>query len=127
MDEAMATYFKSMTDGGSKWAADYTMGQRKAYWAWRNSFGHGPELVSSEFECDDLPYDEEMQDFIQTLREAGVKTLAVTDGTSGLMCGIHILADLGCTMEGLCKVTRTDICFGEVETKEVQGIRFRLN
>ena len=126
MNEKVNAYFKGMVHDG-KWTVDYTTGQRKAYFTCCHSFGHSPDFSSGELECNDLPWDNEMADFVRTLRESGAETLAVTDHSSGLMSGIHILISLGCTMEGICMVTRTDNRFGGTETEEVEGIRFRLH
>ena len=126
MNEKVNAYFKGMVHDG-KWTVDYTIGQRKAYFTWKHSFGFAPEVSSNELECDDLPWDNDMADFIQALRESGAEALAVTDRSSGLMHSIHILISLGCIMEGICTVTRTDNRFGETETEEVEGIRFRLH
>ena len=65
----------------------------------------------------------DMADFSDTLKEAGCKTLAVTEQSTALTRNLHSLAKLGWTMEGLCTVTRTDSGYGCDENDEVQGIR----
>ena len=95
----------------------HTMGQVKAYRAWANS----KRRNSSELECEDLPFESEAADFSDTLKAAGCKV--VTERSTGLMDVLHALAGLGWTLDGLCTVTRTEDCFGHVETKTVQGIR----
>ena len=102
-----------------KFPLPQTMGQVKAYRAWANS----KRRNSSELECEDLPFESETADFSDTLKAAGCKALVVTDHSTGLMAVLHALADLGWTLDGLCTVTRTEDCFGHVETKTVQGIR----
>ena len=40
---------------------------------------------------------------------------------------LHNLAEQGCTMEGLCTITRRETRWGEEDPVEVRGIRFSLN
>ena len=58
---------------------------------------------------DDLPWPRDIHEFVETLRAAGITEFAVTDRSTGLMEGLHLLAAEGCTMQGLCKVTRRDL------------------
>ena len=100
----------------------YTAGQDAAYYAWDRSI----RMKSSELESDELVYKTHLQDFVNTLREAGFTELVVTDTTSFLMDGLHELNKLGCTMKGLCEITRGINYYGEEETVSVRGIRFGL-
>lgn len=79
---------------------------------------------SSEFECNDLPWTTDMSDFVKTLREAGLETIAVTETSTALLENLHKLAAQGCTVEGLCTVTRPD--FWD-KPQDVPGIRVRIN
>lgn len=79
---------------------------------------------SSEFECNDLPWTTDMSDFVKTLREAGLETIVVTETSTALLENLHKLAAQGCTVEGLCTVTRPDF-WGKPE--DVPGIRVRIN
>lgn len=105
-----------------KFPTPSTTGQMKAYRAWADSKRHN----SSELECEDLPFEPDMSDFSDTLKAAGCKMLVVTERSSGLMAGLHALAAQGWTVDGLCTITRTEECFGQVETQTVQGIRISL-
>ena len=100
----------------------YTPGQRAAYNAWCLSI----RLRSSELEIEKLPYEKHMSEFVDALRDAGFTEVVVTDDTSWLMSGMHELAKQGCTMMGLCEITRGKNGYGEEETTNVQGIRFAL-
>ena len=65
-----------------------------------------------------------MSDFVKTMREAGIETIAVTETSTALLENLHKLASQGCTIEGLCKVSRPDI-WGN--GKEYPAIRIRIN
>ncbi len=100
----------------------YTDGEVKAYRAWTQSRWHN----SSVLEAEDLPWEKDIPDFIRTLREAGVEAFAVTDQSTALMRSLHALAAGGCTVEGLCTVTRREDRYGTVQEHGVQGISIRL-
>lgn len=65
-----------------------------------------------------------MSDFVKTMREAGVKAIAITETSTALLENLHKLATQGCSIEGLCTVSRPDL-WGK--TKEYPAIRIRLN
>lgn len=95
----------------------YTPGERRAM---KNIFRCEKE-GSSELECIDILYLNELDDFIALYRKAGATTIVFTDekkaiGTVTLM--EHLYA-LGCKWAAPCFVTRSN----GVSTK---GIRFRL-
>lgn len=99
----------------------FTNGQDKAFCAWVNSVRD----ESSIFEVRDLPWDKDTHDFVETLRAAGITEFAVTDQSTALMRLLHLLAAEGCTMQGLCTVTRSEVRWGGDGTEEYQGILFR--
>lgn len=72
-------------------------------------------------------WDREQHDFIDTLRKAGIDTLVVTNQSTGLMEDLHGYAAEGCTMLGLCTITRKSRRFGEETEEQIMGIRFQLN
>ena len=43
------------------------------------------------------------------------------------MENLHQLVAAGCTMQGLCTITRQETRWGDEEPTEVQGIRFTLS
>jgi len=125
------TYFQTMSKTFTKYekarAAQepgleypFTDGQTKAYRAWVSSTRN----ESSLFEVQDLPWPREIRDFVETLRAAGVTEFAVTDCSTGLMEGLHLLAFEGCAMEGLCRVSRKEILYGKEGFFKHQGILF---
>lgn len=99
----------------------FTAGQDKAFCAWLSSIRD----ESSTFEVRDLPWDKDTHDFVKTLRAAGITEFAVTDQSTALMRLLHLLAAEGCTMQGLCTVTRSEVRWGGNSTEEYQGILFR--
>ena len=96
-----AIYFQEL-----KKTDNVTWGQGRAYRAWEDSL----ENDTSVFEVHELPWgnnvDEEMRDFVDTLRAAGVDHFAVTDQSTALMTSLHALIAAGGTIEGPCTVTR---------------------
>ncbi len=96
-----AIYFQRLEKSGKA-----TWGQGIAYRAWRDSL----ENDTSMFEVHELPWgsnvNEEMHDFVETLRAAGVDRFAVTDESTALMTSLHALIAAGGILEGPCTVTR---------------------
>ena len=64
---------------------------------------------------------------LDTLRKAGIESLVVTNQSTGLMRNLHDFAAEGCTMLGLCTITKKDNRWGEETEDQIMGIRFRLN
>ena len=83
-----------------------SQGACKAFRAWKYS-------ETDEVIMDDFTWERERHDFIDTLRKAGVKSLVVTNQSTGLMEDLHGYAAEGCTMVGLCTVTKKEDWFGE--------------
>ncbi|HUM61193.1 MAG TPA: hypothetical protein PLA31_07110 [Clostridia bacterium] len=96
-----------------------SQGACKAYRAWRYS-------ETDEVIMDDFTWDRERHDFIDTLRNAGISTLVVTNQSTGLMRNLHDFAAEGCEMLGLCTITKKDNRWGEETEEKIMGIRFRL-
>ncbi len=100
----------------------YSQGACKAYRAWANSTSRQED----ELELDDFLWEKEVRDFIETLREAGVETFVYTNQSTAVMENLHAFAAQGCTMTGLCTITRQETRWGDEEPYEVQGTRFSL-
>ena len=97
----------------------FSSGANKAYRAWKYS-------PTDEVIMEDYCWDTERHDFIDTLRKAGVKTFVVTNQSTGLMEDLHGYAADGCTIEGLCTITKEEDRFGAEKEEKLLGIRFRL-
>ena len=98
-------------------------GACKAYRAWQSSVQYGEE----ELEMEDFLWDREVHDFIDTLRKAGIKAFVYTNQSTAVMENLHAFAAEGCTLAGLCKVTRKENRWGGEEETTVMGIRFTLD
>ena len=101
----------------------FSNGACKAYRAWKNSIRRNED----EVEMDDFLWEREVADFIDSFRKAGIKTFVYTNQSTAVMENLHAFAANGCTMTGLCMITRREDRYGEDEEYEVQGIRFFLN
>ena len=101
----------------------FTQGESKAYRAWAETISRGED----ELEMSDFLFDTEVEDFIKTLRKAGIPTMVYTNTSTAVMENIHHFAALGCTMTGLCTITRKESRWGGEEEARIQGIRFRIN
>ena len=118
MTDQINAYFRALEQASNE--STLTDGRHRAYIAWFKSIRN----QSSTFEVDDLPWPRDIHDFVETLRAAGVAEFAVTDRSTGLMEGLHKLVAEGCTMQGLCTVTRSEFRWGGNGTEEYQGILF---
>lgn len=100
----------------------FSQGENKAYRAWAMSL----RREQTEMEMDDFLFDTEVHDFIATLRKAGIQSFVYTNTFTAVMENIHAFAAEGCTLAGLCTITRREDRWGTEEPYEVQGIRFSL-
>ena len=75
----------------------FEQGTCKAYRAFTQSLSRKED----ELEMDDFLWDKEVKDFIDALREAGIKTFVYTNQSTAMMENLHAFAAQGCTMLGL--------------------------
>lgn len=120
MNEQIKNYFENLRINSENDATKWSRGTLEAYWTYEFNLNHN----SSEFECNELPWTTDMSDFVKTMREAGVETIAVTETSTALLENLHKLAAQGCSIEGLCTIIRLDIWDN---IKEYPAIRIRLN
>lgn len=97
-------------------------GACKAYRAWRQTI----EREEDEVEMNDFLWDREVEDFVECLRKAGIKTFVYTNQSTAVMENLHDFEKAGCRMQGLCRIERTERRFGAEQTEEIPGIRFTL-
>lgn len=91
--------------------------------AWRRSNRHG----SDAFEVERLPWPEDMKDFADTLKYAGVKRIVVTSQSTALMRGIYGLYENGWTLVGPQIVTtELEHSFGSSDPDKEKGIAFEM-
>ena len=101
----------------------FESGVSKAYRAWAQSLSR----KENELEMDDFLWDKEVADFIDALRSAGITSFVYTNQSTAVMENLHAFAAQGCTMIGLCTITRQETRWGDEEPVEIMGIRFSLN
>ena len=101
----------------------FESGVSKAYRAWAQSLSRKED----ELEMDDFLWDKEVADFIEALRSAGIETFVYTNQSTAVMENLHAFAAQGCTMLGLCTITKKDTRWGEEKEEQIMGIRFQLN
>lgn len=92
----------------------FSRGANKAYQAWE---GSSDELILSDI------WEDEVTDFITTIRNAGITEFIYTEHSTSLMANIHRFVAEGCTIAGLYKAEYKK--FWGTET--VIGIRFNVN
>lgn len=115
-------YAKTMEARTNNQITPYSVGEKMAVRNYLNSLRH----ETSEFEVNDLPFERDEEDFIRTLRLAGVKEIIVTDKSTDLLRCLHAFIRLGCTMVGLATITRKEKCYDEIVDFSLEGIRIRL-
>ena len=101
----------------------FESGVSKAYRAWAQSLSRKED----ELEMDDFLWEKEVGDLVEALRSAGITSFIYTNQSTAVMENLHQLAAAGCSMEGLCTITRHETRWGDEEPTEVMGIRFNLN
>lgn len=93
-------------------------GQRKAFRAWQSSVRYGDEIII----LDEFLRDDEVNDFIQTLKEAGIKEFAYMNSSTAVMNNIHGFINSGYDFAGLYEIQNKNKYVDNV----VKGIRFKL-
>ena len=72
-------------------------GTSKAYRAWKTSL----QRKEDEVEMNDFLWEREVPDFIEALRQAGIRTFVYTNQSTTVMENLHAFAAQDCAMEGL--------------------------
>jgi len=97
-------------------------GACKAYRAYNYSLQKGNE----EFEMEDFLWDREVEDFVSTLKAAGIETFIYTNQSTAVMENLHGFEEAGCRMDGLAKITRMERRYGENREEQILGIHFTV-
>ena len=100
----------------------FSDGACKAY----RSYATSQYNLASDFEISDLPWEKDYDDFVGTLKAAGIQTFVVTDKSTALMDGIHELTSRGCKLIGPVTITRKEDFFGSYQEKERFGLEFQV-
>ena len=98
MNEKIRNYFESLERNEK-----ISHGAGYAYRAYLDTCNNSN---SEELIVNDLPFENDMSDFVETLRGAGLTTVLITDASTALLRNLHQLDELGCRFDGRCKATR---------------------
>lgn len=117
------SYFTALGKAAREGATKLAYGQMYALRAWEESQRAGLSII----EVRELPWGSQIRDgqmkvFVDTMREAGVDEITVTESSTALMEIIHALVDEGATIEGVSTVDRGK----EWSQHTYPGIDFRL-
>lgn len=93
----------------------FSCGEYEAYFAWDES-----RIVSDVIEVHNYIWPKDIEDFVDIMRRAGVRTFAVTTTSTGLMEMLHLLIFFDCKVIGLYK--RID----ETCNRLIKGILVKL-
>ena len=135
MMNANNTYFENLKKIGHDWEAARAERQARKQpiidtYGWDSeelkAWYAEDAAAEDEVEMDDFLWEKEVTDFIETLRKAGIETFVYTNQSTAVMENLHQFAAAGCTMQGLCTITRQESRWGDEEPYEVMGIRFSL-
>ena len=96
----------------------FTGGQCKACRAWCSSVRWNHEI----FVLDEFLWDDEIDDFIQILKEAGIKEFVYMNSSTAVMNNIHGFINGGYDFAGLYEIQNKNKYVDDV----VKGIRFKL-
>jgi hypothetical protein len=99
----------------------FNRAQMAAYQDWINYNNNS----SNYYECDDLPWDDEIPDYVQVIHDAGVYEVAVTDHSSNLMKGLHVFKRCGYEIVSLCEVIRHEKRWNGTQEMTYLGILLR--
>ena len=97
-------------------------GECKAYRAWRGSIEHEDD----ELVMDDFLWDKEIEDFLTTLKEAGIRSFLYTNESTSSMENMRDFINNGCKMDGGKTITRKEHRWGQDKDEEIFGIHFTI-
>lgn len=97
-----------------------TFGGICAFDAYEHSKARNTDII----EADDLMFDDCVADFVDTLRNAGVREFVVTTRTTNLADIASLLEFNGCALRGVATVTRQNDMNGNPFKHVVNGFKF---
>lgn len=95
----------------------YNNAQMKAYWAWQYTEENNLET----FTLNEFLWEKEIEDFVKTMKDAGVTEFVYTCTSTALMDNIHDLEAAGYKMTGLAELKFEDRWS---DRKVLRGLRF---
>lgn len=100
----MNTYFENL-----RTKQNPTIGEIKAYRVYKN-----------DFILEDFLWEKEVKDFVNTLREGGVKYFVYTSTSTALMSNFHSFIENGCKFIETCNVESS------IFEESKKGLRFEI-
>ena len=82
--------------------------------------------TTDELELSDFLWNKEVEDYVDTLRKAGIHSFVYSNSSTAVMENIHQLVAAGCTLEGPCTLVKKTEKWGEEGEEQVLGLRFSL-
>lgn len=113
---------KAISEEFAAMRSPVSSGACKAHQVWSRSVENGMD----EVEMFDSLWENEVADFVQSLKNAGIQSFVYTAQSTAVMENLHELVDAGCKMEGLCTITKTEWAFGKDEEEQIPGVRFSI-
>lgn len=126
MDSKINSYFEHMhelcsTQSQALKPFPFNRAQMAAYQDWVNCKNN----ASNYYECDDLPWADEILYYAQIVRNAGIHEIAITDRSSNLMKGLHAFKQCGYEVVSLCEVTHNEKRWNGIQMTTIPGILLR--
>ncbi len=97
---------------------NYNSGTRCAVGNYRTTL----RCAADEYIVRENPHRIDIEDFVDTLRKAGIKSIVLTDESHLLIEILHRFADCGCTIDELVRIKITD----DFGPRYLGGIRLKL-
>ena len=123
IDMTTKEYFEKIREAVEAWELEgkkgkfpCSSGTAKAYNMYEDSY---PDV----YVLKDFLWENEVEDFVKAVKEAGITQFVYTNQSTALMENIHQLAEYGITIAGLYKTVEHKPC-GEVE---LLGLMFAVN
>lgn len=99
-----------------------SMGACKAYRAYKQSL----EKNTEELEMSDFLWDNEVEDFLDTLKKAEINSFIYTNQSTAVMENMHAFEEQGCRMVGLKRIKRLVQKYGAEEIETTLGVLFAV-
>lgn len=113
---------KDLQDRISRNTYPISAGACKAYRAYKQSL----EKNTEELEMSDFLWDNEVEDFLDTLKKAEINSFVYTNQSTAVMENMHAFMEQGCKMQGLCKIKRKVNKYGIEDIETILGVWFTV-
>ena len=100
----------------------FSKGYTLAYQSWLDMVRFETGIIT----VGELPWEEDVHDFVSCYREAAVSEFAIVTQSPFLTASLHYFSKEGCNIKGLCEVTFTDYRLPKVKVETRKGILMSL-